>query len=211
MDKEYTAIRSLQHYLYCPHRWGLMEIDQAWKENYFVVKANLLHERVHDPGKYSAHNVKVFTDVSIWSDEYDIYGRLDCLEYKSGNYTIVEYKPTKPKNGLFRKDDLLQIYAQKKCVDVIFKTNCGTEIYYADEKRRHKIIFEEQEEDYELLLKSVLEEMHEWIDSGKIPPKRQNQKCGGCSMKDICMPGVFKKRRRSINTEIEAILKEPMI
>ena len=35
------ALRDLQHFLYCPHRWGLMHIDCAWAENYYVVKANL--------------------------------------------------------------------------------------------------------------------------------------------------------------------------
>ena len=46
------AIRSIQHFMYCPHRWGLLEIDQAWAENVFVTKANLLHERVHDPNRH---------------------------------------------------------------------------------------------------------------------------------------------------------------
>lgn len=30
------SIRSLQHFLYCPHRWGLLEIGKVWAENYFV-------------------------------------------------------------------------------------------------------------------------------------------------------------------------------
>ena len=43
---EQIALRDIQHYLYCPHRWGLMKIDCAWAENYYVVKANLLHAGV---------------------------------------------------------------------------------------------------------------------------------------------------------------------
>ena len=39
------SIRSLQHYLYCPHRWGLIEIDRAWVENYFVARGNIVHGR----------------------------------------------------------------------------------------------------------------------------------------------------------------------
>lgn len=49
MNTAEITIRSIQHYLYCPHRWGLMEIDKAWAENMYVTKANLMHERVHDP------------------------------------------------------------------------------------------------------------------------------------------------------------------
>ena len=55
------TIRSLQHYIYCPHRWGLMEIDRAWAENYFVTRGNLIHKRVHEKEKYSIRDKKVFT------------------------------------------------------------------------------------------------------------------------------------------------------
>ena len=48
MSSVEITIRSIQHYLYCPHRWGLLEIDKAWEENIFVTKANLMHKRVHD-------------------------------------------------------------------------------------------------------------------------------------------------------------------
>ena len=51
MKENEISIRSIQHYLYCPHRWGLIEIDRAWAENYFVTKANLMHERVHTPAQ----------------------------------------------------------------------------------------------------------------------------------------------------------------
>ena len=83
MISEEIAIRSIQHYMYCPHRWGLLEIDKAWAENFFVTKANLLHERVHDPEKnYTARGKKVFTAVPVYNDreEYNLYGVTDCLE-----------------------------------------------------------------------------------------------------------------------------------
>ena len=32
MSSVEITIRSIQHYLYCPHRWGLLEIDKAWAE-----------------------------------------------------------------------------------------------------------------------------------------------------------------------------------
>ena len=62
MNTAEITIRSIQHYLYCPHRWGLMEIDKAWAENMYVTKANLMHERVHDPDQnYTIRGKKVYT------------------------------------------------------------------------------------------------------------------------------------------------------
>ena len=105
------SIRAIQHYLYCPHRWGLLEIDRAWVENAFVTKANLLHNRVHNPDRYhTTDSKKVFTSVPVYHDapRYNLYGIVDCLELtedKSGvtignmpgkyHICIVEYKPTK--------------------------------------------------------------------------------------------------------------------
>ena len=77
------AIRSIQHYMYCPHRWGLLEIDRAWAENAFVTKANLMHNRVHDPERsYISRGKKVYTSVPVYNDldEYNLYGVTDCLE-----------------------------------------------------------------------------------------------------------------------------------
>lgn len=35
-------IRTIQHYMYCPRRFGLLEIENAWVENVSVVLANIM-------------------------------------------------------------------------------------------------------------------------------------------------------------------------
>ena len=138
------AIRSVQHYLYCPHRWGLLEIDKAWAENAFVTKANLMHDRVHDPERhYSSRGKKVFTSIPVYNDleGFDLYGVTDCLEMtekKKGidtQFCIVEYKPTKPKDREYNEDDFMQVFAQKICVDYVFKCDSDAALYYADVKK----------------------------------------------------------------------------
>ncbi len=198
------TIRSIQHYLYCPHRWGLLEIDRAWAENFFVTRANLMHERVHDPDRrYTARGRKIFSSVPVYCDreEYQMYGVLDCLELSSdpggirvegcsGTYSlcIVEYKPTQPKNGAFRDDDLMQVFAQKICTDFVFGGDCEGVLYYGDVKKRIRLPLKENREALEQRLKMVLREMRGFLAEGTIPPIRKGQKCGGCSMKDLCMP-----------------------
>ena len=69
MNAETISIRTIQHYLYCPHRWGLLEIDKAWAENYFVTKADLLHKRVHDPERgYRAKDKRIYSSVPVYND-----------------------------------------------------------------------------------------------------------------------------------------------
>lgn len=212
------SIRSIQHYLYCPHRWGLLEIDKAWAENAFVTKANLMHERVHDPDRsYTLRGKAVFTSVSVFNDnvDYGLYGVTDCIEateveggvsvfrsIKKYELCIVEYKPAKPKTAEFNEDDAMQVFAQKICVDNIFNTDCSAQIYYADVKRRTLLPFNTDFDYYNSKLKGTLSEMRHNIACGIIPPIKKSQNCSGCSMKEICLPKV--KTPKSIKDLIES-------
>ena len=213
------TIRSIQHYLYCPHRWGLIEIDKAWAENFFVTKANLMHERVHDPERsYAAKGKKVYTSVPVYYDPepYNLYGITDCLELtpvdngisvngsrETYQICIVEYKPAKPKDQLYREEDLMQVFAQKLCVDYVFGGSCDGAIYYADVKKRVTLPLKEKRAEYDNKLRSILKDMRKNLAEGKIPPIRKGQKCSGCSMKDLCMPSM--KVLPDLRSEIQKI------
>lgn len=215
------AIRSVQHYMYCPHRWGLLEIDRAWAENAFVTKANLMHNRVHDSdNRYTAKGKKVFTSVSVYNDleQYGLYGVTDCLEITKSNLgismddsgeryniCIVEYKPSKPKNYEYHEEDLMQVFAQKICVDYVFGCDSDGALYYADVKKRIKLPLKENFEKYNVQLIQLLGEMRDYLTRGKIPAIRKGQKCSGCSMRNLCMPSA--ERRIDILAEIRKIQK----
>ena len=215
MTNEIT-IRSIQHYLYCAHRWGLIEIGNVWAENYFVTKANLMHENVHTKNVYTKRGAKVFSSVPVYNDEYNIYGVVDCIEAepsekgvhiagedKKYNLSIIEYKPTKPKNDDFHYEDAMQMFAQKICVDSVFCCDCKCVLYYADVKKRIELPIRENYNIYDKELKSILSQMQEYLKYGKIPAIKHRQYCGGCSMKDVCMP--LKKPLKSIRKQIEEI------
>ncbi len=211
MIKDDIAIRSIQHYLYCPHRWGLLEIDCAWAENFFVTKANLFHDRVHNPkASYSSSGKKCYTSVSVYNDksEYNLYGVTDCIEVTGDekcNLCIVEYKPTKPKNKDYNFDDLMQVFAQKICVDYVFNCDCDGVLYYADVKKRIRLPLKENFSEYDDILKKKLAEMRNLLSKGRIPAIVKNHNCSGCSMKDICMPTL--KTPVSVRDSIKKVLE----
>ena len=191
-------LRSIQQYLYCPHRFGLMENDCSWSENLFVSRGNLAHERVTEGKMTASRGVIQERSVRVFNDEWGIFGILDCLELKKDKngvsvpmyeekYTvsIVEYKISAPKNGTIRTEDRMQLLGQKICVDSLFSCDADTYFYYHDVRRREQVEFSEN--DYEFL-KEILEEIREIKKDGSIPPIRKDQYCSGCSMKDICLP-----------------------
>lgn len=208
------AIRSIQHYLYCPRRFGLLEINCDWRENALVVNGNLVHERVHS-GEHSFSDSKGFcrSDIELYNDELDIHGKADCIEFEKsqkaeyseklgGRYkvTIVEYKPTRPKAEIASEADAIQTFAQKVCADEIFGVDCEGAMYYADVRRRVKLPFDTEYDKYYGELLRLLKEMRQVLESGIIPQKAKGQNCSGCSLAEICMP---EKRVYSVRDEIK--------
>lgn len=218
MLNEDINIRSFQHYLYCPHRWGLIEIEKSWAENYYVTKANLLHSRVHEAQNYHLRGRRIFTSVPVYHDEFGLYGVLDNLEAREDNkgglfcdnkryaLTIVEHKPTKPKKGDYNYPDLMQVYAQKLCVDFVFHTDVKSFIYYADVKKRVELPIEEMKESLHTDFLRILAEMRELLRIGVVPPKADNQTCSACSLQNLCMPK--RPKNYSLHKEIIKMLSQ---
>lgn len=204
MNDASINIRSIQHYMYCPRRFALLEINKDWSENAFVVKANLLHEHVHDGSHGFSDSKKIVkSSIAIFNDlpEYDLYGIADCLEFirddngitvagQTGKYKvkIIEYKPTAPKGELFYETDAIQVFAQKVCVDYVWKCNSEAFIYYSDVRKRVPLPFDTEYERYNQILKTLLLEMRKVLDRHEIPARRKGQKCCGCSISDLCFP-----------------------
>lgn len=195
-------IRELQHYFYCPHRWGIVHIGCDWSENFFVSKAQVVHDNV-DSGKSSFLRGKyIERSVQIYNDEWGLFGVLDCIQLtpdskgcyidkysKKFNLEIVEYKPTKSTRTQAFVADKMQILVQKICVDHMFGVQCSACIYYADIRKRVEVIFAQSDYDD---LKHALDEIRLCYAKAIIPLMNPSVYCGGCSMKDICLPKAVK-------------------
>lgn len=221
MNDRTINIRCIQHFMYCPRRFALLEINDDWSENAFVVRANLQHRHVHD-GSHSYSDTKkiVRSGVAVYNDlpEYDIFGVTDCIEFnrsKNGvtiegheglfNVCIIEYKPKAPKNTDFNETDAIQVFAQKICADSIWKCNSDAYIYYSDTRKRVKLPFDTEYEKYDLMLKELLSGMRIILDERIIPDRQKGQKCSGCSMSDICFAKEKKYNVRDIVMSLKGV------
>lgn len=214
-------IRTIQHFMYCKRRWGLLEINNDWAENAFVIKANILHENVHDGShSFSDKNKVVRSSVTVYNDdeEYNLYGITDCVEFikdkngvkisgLEGLYSprIIEYKPKAPSEGEFNEADAIQVFAQKICADYVWKCSCDCYIYYSDKRKRVMLPFDSSFEKYDRLLKDLLSEMRVYLSKNEIPKRVKGQKCSGCSLKDCCFS---QNANYVVKKEIGKIRKE---
>lgn len=201
---ETINIRDIQHYMYCPRRYWLLTVNRDWNENAFVVKANILHENVHDGShSFSDKRKTVRSAVTIYNDlpEYDLLGVTDCIEFikdenaseisgLKGKYKVVlvEYKPTAPKGKSFLDTDAIQVFAQKLCADYVWGCDSEAYLYYSDIRKRVRLPFDTDFDHYDKLIKELLAQMRELTKDGNIPKRKKGQKCSGCSIKDLCLP-----------------------
>lgn len=200
--------------MYCPRRYALLEINNDWAENAFVIKADILHKNVHD-GSHSFSDSKkiVRSSIAVYNDmpEYNIFGITDCIEFvraangveicgHEGNFKvrIIEYKPKAPKWYEFNETDAIQVFAQKISADYTWSCDSEAYIYYADTRKRVRMPFDTEFERYDTMLKKLLMEMSMVRLNQTIPPKRKGQKCSGCSLSDICFPKEKKYSVRDI-------------
>lgn len=202
MPEKPVSVRSVQHYMYCPRRFALLELNQDWAENASVVKANILHETVHsDKPRYLPNGVIAENSVTVWNDEYSLLGVCDCVEFvpdKNGTeiaghdglyrVRIVEHKPTAPKNEPFHESDAIQVYAQKLCADSVWSCDSEAYIYYASTRKRVRLPFDTEREHYHGMLVQYLSEMKQITDTHMIPPCRKGQVCSNCSLQNYCFP-----------------------
>ena len=185
------AIRALQHYMYCPHRWGLLYIGNSWQDNVFTVNAEIIHRRVDSGTDKVVGAKRIYSDVAVYDDRIGIYGKVDCIEIRSDgdckSVDVVEYKPTMPKSGNISPAEKLQVFAQYLCAKNNFGGNVRAFVYYADVRRRVKLSFGEEDAS---ILNAVVTNIRRAIETGVVPPAEKSDKCRGCSLSESCMPGI---------------------
>ena len=52
----------LQHYLYCPRQFALIELEDIWTENQFTAEGQVLHQRVNQADQQKRGDVR-----TVWA------------------------------------------------------------------------------------------------------------------------------------------------
>lgn len=182
-------ISSINAYLYCPRRAGLILIEQAFSDNHHTIKGKQVHQRVDIPGQNNRDDITMIRNLPVWSAKLSIHGRCDMVEkHPDGSVVPVEYK--KGGGRAYRNDDA-QVCAQGMCLEemlgIIIPHGM---IYHAKTKRRRKVIFTEELKE---LTKKTIYALHALINSGAVPAAKFSAKCQGCSMNQNCMPRLTDK------------------
>lgn len=177
-------LSALQHWSYCPRQCALIHLEQAFDENVHTMRGNAAHERVDDPGFETFEGVRSERALPVWSDRLGLVGKCDVVEFHpDGHIYPVEYKHGRKKP---QAHDDLQLAAQALCLEEMFGTTISNgAIYHHTSRRRREVSFTT---DLKQQVEETVAVIRAMLNSGKLPPPVNDQRCKECSLNDICQP-----------------------
>lgn len=214
-EEDFLMLSGIQHYAFCPRQWALIHIEQQWRENYFTIDGNILHENAHNgESTEKRKDILITRGMPVFSRTLGINGNCDVVEFLSssngitlqnyeGCYKVVpiEYKRGKPKE---HDADVLQLCAQAICLEEMFV--CDIEIgylFYGETKRRLEILFDAE---LRQRTRDSFEKMHGYYERRHTPKAKITKACQACSLAEVCLPRLSKIS--SVKNYMESNLKE---
>ena len=214
-EEDFLSLSGLQHFVFCRRQWALIHIENQWKDNYRTVDGTLMHEKAHDrENEESRGNLLIRRGVSVYSAELGISGQCDVVEYRrsedgiplSGKDGLWQPYPVEYKRGMPKTDnsDKLQLCAQAMCLESMLCCDIPEgALFYGEIRRRETVLFTDE---LRAQVREQLAQMHELYKKGHTPKAKSAKRCSACSLKELCLPELTKKR--SVSAYLKAALEE---
>jgi CRISPR-associated protein Cas1 len=193
---DYLPARMVNEFVYCPRLFFYEWVDGVFRESADTVEGKIQHKRVDakgsalpGPGEPAGESIHS-RSVTLSSERLRVIARMDLVEAEDGNFTPVDYKHGRPREGGSGLElwptDRVQLAVQ----GLILRENGYTcqegVVYYAQTRQRVRVPFDE----------AVMKEAEDSIArawdlarSGSLPPPLvDSPKCPGCSLVGICLP-----------------------
>ncbi|MEW6511648.1 MAG: CRISPR-associated protein Cas4 [Bacteroidota bacterium] len=196
-EDDFIQLSALQHYVFCPRQCGLIHVEGIWSENVYTARGEILHEKVDTDTYETRGTVKTVRGLRIHSFRLGITGRADVVEFfkssdSAGHLEVVpvEFKAGQPKEDA---SDKVQLCAQAMCLEEMLRTTVRKgEFFYGRIRRRVEVILDES---LRRKTEEVIAEVHSLVSGGRAPAARYSEKCGRCSLEEICKPKAMNERR----------------
>lgn len=193
-EDNFILLSALQHYIFCPRQCGLIHVDDAWQDNLFTVRGEILHEKVDTDTYETRGDLKTVRGLRIHSYNYGIVGRCDVVEFKqtrNGEEVIpVEFKSGIPKEDI---SDKVQLCAQVLCLEEMMNVQIPKAAFFYGKIRRRNIV--EVNEELRKQTEEVIVKVHEIVEAKKVPGAEYSTKCRNCSLINICQPKAMNSKK----------------
>lgn len=202
-DDELLQLSGLQHFAFCRRQWALIHIENQWRENLRTVEGDLFHSRAHDEAQRERRcDTLILRGLPVVSRTLGISGQCDVVEFHADPAGVplhgeeglwqpfpVEYKRGAPKA---HEADALQLCAQAMCLEEMLCCSIPEgALFYGETRRRTSVPFTRE---LRQQVRTLLEEMHQLFRRGYTPKVKPSKSCNACSLKEVCLPVLMRKR-----------------
>ncbi len=202
-EEEFLALSGLQHFAFCRRQWALIHIENQWAENVRTVEGGLFHQRAHDERERERRgDTLILRGLPVFSRILGLSGKCDVTEFHADPSGVpllgeeglwrpypVEYKRGAPKSG---NEDKLQLCAQAMCLEEILCCDVPEgALFYGETRRRLNVAFDPE---LRRTVAALTGEMHQLFHRGHTPKVKPTKACGACSLKEICLPALGRKK-----------------
>lgn len=202
-EEEMLQLSGIQHYVFCPRQWALIQIEQLWADNQLTAEGSLLHENVDNPFVRETNGSDILTlrGLRLASSRLGLSGIADAVEIhpKPGAPTVkqallksklFEALPVEYKHGRSKSNncDRMQVTVQAMILEDMLGIHIdrGAIFYW---ESRHREYFEIS--DYlRIEATKMTEEMHAIMTSNRLPAAVKKSHCKNCSLFDYCLPSL---------------------
>ena len=179
-------LSSINQYLFCPRRAGLIHVEGVFAENQHTVLGSQLHDQTDIPGYETVRGVTLLRALPVWSARLGLSGKCDVVErHPDGALVPVEFK--KGRRRKFDNDDA-QLCAQALCLEAMFGREVSRgAIFHAKSKRRREVQFTHE---LRCLTEQAIQAVHQLIEAEAVPRAVHKPQCSECSLFENCLPEI---------------------
>jgi len=184
-------LSALQHWRYCPRQCALIHLEQAFEENIHTLRGQAVHARVDQPGVEVRAGLRVERALPVFSDRLGLIGKADVVEFLAdGTPYPVEYKHgTRNKKAEIAACDDLQLAGQALCLEEMTGRPVPEgALFYASSKRRRVVPITPE---LRAKVEATAAAIRNMLAAGRTPPPVNNERCRGCSLRELCQPGAL--------------------
>ena len=200
-SEDCLMISGLQHFKFCRRQWALIHIEQQWAENIRTTEGEIMHERAHDESlRESRGELVVSRGLRVLSLTLGLTGQCDVVEFRrddngvplNGHEGKWKPHPVEYKRGTAKSNscDELQLCAQAMCLEEMLCCDISEgALYYGENRRRARVEFTKELRNE---VRDCAEQMHALYRRGYTPEVKPTKACNSCSLKELCIPKLFK-------------------
>lgn len=202
IEPDPIPISAIQHFIYCPRRCYLVQIERLWVDNYFTAEGKVGHENVDADHHEKRVSVYKSYHLTLSAKKIGLTGYADLVEFTASDTGVIipaihpstrfQVTPVEYKRGTAKDDTAyrFQLCAQAICLEEMFACVIPSGFLF-EEKHHHRVEVVLDDELRSKVMNCIIS-IRRMLEQITPPRAVYDAKCKNCSLADACVPALAK-------------------